>query len=101
MPTLARAWPEVKPAEGRRDDQAKVPKPGRAHMAVMTEKSADATAIRPFTIEIPESELEDMRARIAATRWPEKEGVEDASQGVQLATIQAVARYWLNEYDWR
>src|SRR3954447_16920755 len=70
-------------------------------MAVMTEKSADATAIRPFTIEIPESELEDMRARIAATRWPEKEGVEDASQGVQLATIQAVAHYWLNEYDWR
>ena len=70
-------------------------------MAVMTEKSADATAIRPFTIEFPEAELEDLRARIAATRWPEKEGVADASQGVQLATMQAVARYWATEYDWR
>ena len=70
-------------------------------MAVMTERPADDTAIRPFTIEIPEADLEDLRARIAATRWPEKEGVEDASQGVQLATIQAVARYWETEYDWR
>jgi hypothetical protein len=46
-------------------------------MAVTTARSADATAIRPFTIEIPEADLEDLRARIAATRWPEKEGVED------------------------
>ena len=73
----------------------------RTHMAVMTERSADDTTIRPFTIEIPEAELEDLRARIAATRWPEKEGVEDASQGVQLATMQAIARYWATEYDWR
>ena len=57
--------------------------------------------IRPFTIEIPEADLEDLRARIAATRWPEKETVDDASQGVQLATMQALARYWLTEYDWR
>src|ERR1044072_2524170 len=70
-------------------------------MAVMTERSAGDTTIRPFTIDIPEAELEDLRARIAATRWPEKEGVEDASQGVQLATMQALARYWLTEYDWR
>ncbi len=70
-------------------------------MAVMTEKAADATAIRPFTIEFPEADLEDLRARIAATRWPEKEGVADASQGVQLATMQAVARYWETEHDWR
>ena len=70
-------------------------------MTVTAEKSADATAIRPFTIEIPEADLDDLRARIAATRWPEKEGVDDASQGVQLATIQAVARYWHDEYDWR
>jgi pimeloyl-ACP methyl ester carboxylesterase len=70
-------------------------------MAVTVERSADATAIRPFTIEIPEADLEDLRARIAATRWPEKEGVEDASQGVQLATMQALAQYWLNEHDWR
>ena len=67
-----------------------------------TAESTDASAaIRPFTIDVPEADLDDLRARIAATRWPEKEGVEDASQGVQLATIQAVARYWMTDYDWR
>jgi pimeloyl-ACP methyl ester carboxylesterase len=69
-------------------------------MSATTDRSADAT-VRPFTIEIPDADLEDLRARIAATRWPEKETVDDASQGVQLATIQAVARYWETEYDWR
>jgi pimeloyl-ACP methyl ester carboxylesterase len=58
-------------------------------------------AIRPFTIETPEADLDDLRARIAATRWPEKETVDDPSQGVQLATMQALARYWAEEYDWR
>ncbi len=61
----------------------------------------DDTAVRPFTIDIPEADLADLRARIAATRWPEKETVDDASQGVQLATMQALARYWETEYDWR
>ena len=76
--------------------------PRSNHMAVlMTETSTRDTTIRPFTIEIPEADLEDLRARIAATRWPEKETVEDASQGVQLATMQALARYWETEYDWR
>src|SRR3954470_13850845 len=70
-------------------------------MAVMAERSADATAIRRFTIETPESELEDLRARIGATRWPTKELVEDRSQGVQLATLQELARYWAEDYDWR
>src|SRR5215210_3816607 len=70
-------------------------------MAVTTANSGSATAIRPFTIDVPESDLDDLRARIAATRWPEKETVEDASQGVQLATMQALARYWADEYDWR
>jgi pimeloyl-ACP methyl ester carboxylesterase len=70
-------------------------------MAVMAEKSADNTAIVPFTVDIPEADLEDLRARIAATRWPEKETVEDPSQGVQLATMQALAHYWETEYDWR
>ena len=54
-------------------------------MAVTTERSAGATTIRPFTVEIPEADLEDLRARIAATRFPEKETVEDDSQGVPLA----------------
>jgi pimeloyl-ACP methyl ester carboxylesterase len=70
-------------------------------MSVKTEKSADATAIRPFTIDTPEADLDDLRARIAATRWPEKETVEDQSQGPRLATMQALARYWADEYDWR
>jgi pimeloyl-ACP methyl ester carboxylesterase len=70
-------------------------------MSVTTEKPAEAQAIRPFTIETPEADLDDLRARIAAMRWPEKETVDDPSQGVQLATIQALARYWATEYDWR
>src|SRR3954464_14553448 len=70
-------------------------------MAVMTERSADDTTIRPFTIDTPDAALEDLRARIAATRFPEKEPVDDLSQGVQLATMQALARYWEAEYDWR
>ena len=69
-------------------------------MSVMAEKSADATAIRPFTIETPESDLDDLRARIVATRFPEKETVDDISQGPQLAMMQALARYWAEEYDW-
>jgi pimeloyl-ACP methyl ester carboxylesterase len=70
-------------------------------MATMTERPAGDTTIRPFTIEFPEADLEDLRARIAATRWPEKEGVDDLSQGVPLALVQKVARYWHDEYDWR
>ena len=64
-------------------------------------KSADATAIRPFTIEFPEADLDDLRARIAATRWPDGEYVSDFSQGVQLTFIQALARYWATDYNWR
>jgi pimeloyl-ACP methyl ester carboxylesterase len=66
------------------------------------ETSAGATAIRPFTVPIvPDAELEDLRARITATRWPDPELVTDHSQGVQLAVIQVLARYWATEYDWR
>ena len=70
-------------------------------MTVTIEESADAAAIRAFTIETPEADIEDLRARIAATRWPEKETVPDDSQGVPLATMQTLARYWATEYDWR
>src|ERR687889_2421438 len=59
------------------------------------------TVPRPFRIETPEADLEDLRARITATRWPDKETVDDLSQGVQLATMQALASYWATEYDWR
>jgi hypothetical protein len=70
-------------------------------MPATMEKPKAATAVRLFTFKAPESELEEMRARIKATRWPEQEPVADESQGVQLATIQKLARYWATEYDWR
>jgi pimeloyl-ACP methyl ester carboxylesterase len=57
--------------------------------------------ISPFHVEIPESALDDLRRRVGATRWPTRELVEDRSQGVQLAAMQALARYWASEYDWR
>jgi pimeloyl-ACP methyl ester carboxylesterase len=66
-----------------------------------TRTVADDTAIRPFTFNAPEEELVELKRRIAATRWPERETVTDQMQGVQLATIQKLARYWATEYDWR
>ena len=57
--------------------------------------------IRPFEVDIPQAAIDDLRRRIQATRWPHKELVEDRSQGVQLATLQALARYWTTGYDWR
>jgi pimeloyl-ACP methyl ester carboxylesterase len=60
-----------------------------------------AIEIRPFHVDVPDEALEDLRRRIAATRWPSKELVPDRSQGVQLATLQELARYWGTEYDWR
>jgi pimeloyl-ACP methyl ester carboxylesterase len=63
--------------------------------------AAEENTIRPFHIDVPEDELVDLRRRIAATRWPDKETVTDQSQGVQLATIQMLAHYWAREYDWR
>jgi pimeloyl-ACP methyl ester carboxylesterase len=63
--------------------------------------TAEAAALRPFRIEVPEEQLAELRRRVAATRWPSKELVGDRSQGVQLATVQALARYWAIEHDWR
>jgi Epoxide hydrolase N terminus len=61
----------------------------------------DKNAIRPFHVNILEADLTELRRRINATNWPEREMVTDATQGVQLATMQALARYWGTEYDWR
>ena len=61
----------------------------------------DKTAIRPFHVNVPEAELTELRRRINATSWPERETVTDQSQGVQLATIQKLAHYWATDYDWR
>jgi pimeloyl-ACP methyl ester carboxylesterase len=62
---------------------------------------ADLTAVRPFEVHVPEEQLDDLRRRLAATRLPTKELVDDRSQGVQRATIEALARYWATDYDWR
>jgi pimeloyl-ACP methyl ester carboxylesterase len=70
--------------------------------SVPANAAQDQTAIRPFTVPtVPQKELDDLRHRILATRWPEKETVADDSQGVQLATMKALAAYWAKNYDWR
>jgi pimeloyl-ACP methyl ester carboxylesterase len=62
---------------------------------------ADLAAVRPFEVHVPEEQLADLRRRLAATRWPTRELVPDREQGVQLATMQELARYWATDYDWR
>jgi pimeloyl-ACP methyl ester carboxylesterase len=66
-----------------------------------SEQAADKTTIRPFHVNFPESDVAELRRRIKATKWPDRETVTDASQGVQLATTQALARYWATDYEWR
>src|ERR687897_500402 len=66
-----------------------------------TTETAGAPAIRPFRIEVPQEEVDELRRRILATRWPERETVADESQGVPLATIQELARHWVTDHDWR
>jgi pimeloyl-ACP methyl ester carboxylesterase len=75
--------------------------PRPAPLPAELDAGAEDSTIRPFTVEIPEADLRELRARIAATRWPDKETVEDDSQGVPLALMQDLARYWLTEHDWR
>src|SRR3954469_22271261 len=65
------------------------------------QQASGETAIRPFRFEAPEADLIELRRRITTTRFPEKEPVDDPSQGVQLAFIQALARYWAIDYNWR
>jgi pimeloyl-ACP methyl ester carboxylesterase len=61
----------------------------------------DTTTVRPFQVDVPEADLAELRRRINATRWPERQTVTDSSQGVRLATMQELARYWATEHDWR
>jgi pimeloyl-ACP methyl ester carboxylesterase len=77
--------------------------PERLHaMTIIAQAGSDTTAIRPFPkLNVPEAELVDLRARISVTRWPTRELVRDQTQGVQLATAQALAQYWAHGYDWR
>src|ERR1700716_3358163 len=67
----------------------------------MTHDTMTEAGVRPFHVDIPEEDLDDLRRRITATRWPSKELVQDRSQGVQLATMQELARFWMTEYDMR
>ena len=73
---------------------------GMASTPVAAAENTD-TAIRPFKVKVPEADLVELRRRIVATKWPEPEPVPDASQGVQLATMQKLAHYWATDYDWR
>jgi pimeloyl-ACP methyl ester carboxylesterase len=70
-------------------------------MIMSDSTAAGAEAVRPFRIDVPEGELDELRRRVEGTRWPTRELVNDRSQGVQLAAIQNLARYWTTEYDWR
>jgi pimeloyl-ACP methyl ester carboxylesterase len=81
------------------DDRGVDPPAIRTEVDMATIESA--TEIRAFHVEVPEEELDDLRRRIAATRWPERETVADDSQGVRLATMQELVRYWGTEYDFR
>ena len=69
--------------------------------ASMAGKSGGADVIKPFRVHFPDEALADLKHRVAATRWPDKEIVTDQSQGVQLATVQKLARYWATDYNWR
>jgi pimeloyl-ACP methyl ester carboxylesterase len=64
-------------------------------------QESEKNEIRPFQVDVSEAELTELRRRINATKWPERETVTDASQGIQLETIQPLARYWGTDYDWR
>ena len=72
-----------------------------ASRVAQREQAAAKNGIRPFHVNVPEAELTELRRRINATKWPERETVTDATQGVQLATMQKLARYWASDYDWR
>jgi pimeloyl-ACP methyl ester carboxylesterase len=86
---------------GSANAQSSQTKPKETTTQPATVQSTDTTAIRPFRINVPQETLVNLRRRIAATRWPEKETVPDQSQGLQLATMQKLARYWAKDYDWR
>jgi len=71
------------------------------HVTDSRQRKPDTTEIRPFHVNVPDAVLVDLRRRIAATRWPDRETVDDRSQGAQLAKLQELVRYWRTGYDWR
>jgi len=87
------------PSAASRRNLTTIPPGAGGRSSIATEE--DAEAIRPFRVNVSDEELTDLKRRIKATRWPEKETVADQSQGVPLETIQELARYWAADYDWR
>src|SRR3954470_11002104 len=101
-PTLEPESARTSPTMSRRDVLATSAAVGAASLfPAQIVAAAEGSAIRPFHYRATDAELADLRRRVAATRFPERETVSDASQGVQLATIQALTRAWAGDYDWR
>jgi pimeloyl-ACP methyl ester carboxylesterase len=88
VPAVLQAGPAASNAASRKEN-------------TMSSESANATGLRPFRVAVPDDAIRELRRRIAATRWPPREAVNDRSQGAQLAKIQPLVRYWGGEYDWR
>ncbi len=101
MAALAAFLPVTSAANGKEPTKTKETKMAATMPQRDTASNTAADAIRPFHIHVPEEALTDLRRRIAATRWPDKETVTDQSQGVQLTTMQELVRYWQTDYDWR
>ena len=87
--------------EAQSATKAKPQAPGSDQAPATPTTATKDNSIRPFQIDVPEAALAELRRRLATTRWPTRELVEDRSQGVQLATLRELARYWAGEYDWR
>src|SRR6202171_6013602 len=100
-----RRWPHTNQPQHKPKNSKTTQKEETVTQAIGTpqasQQASDKTAIHPFHGNVPETELTELRRRINATKWPERETVTDASQGVQLATTQKLAHYWATDYDWR
>ncbi|HMJ86824.1 MAG TPA: epoxide hydrolase [Vicinamibacterales bacterium] len=101
LSTSPEAAPSAANTDGNRVFRKQSEPAAKETVMTMRTNVVEATAIRPFQVSTPDTELTELRRRIVATRFPEKETVTDFSQGVPLATTQTLARYWATEYDWR
>ena len=98
---LAVAFGPATIGEAFADSKSNTPQKEEPMTRTSATQAADKTTIRPFQVKVPEAELTGLRRRINSTRWPDRETVTDESQGVPLATMQELARYWATDYDWR
>jgi hypothetical protein len=98
---LAVAFGPATTREAFADSKSKTTQTENAVTQTSAPQQHSEDAVRPFHVNFPETELTELRRRINATKWPERETVTDASQGVQLATTQKLARYWATDHDWR